>query len=170
MRSEEPVDRRGGPMIRAGRDLGHASATLAHAVAERLGLAPADWECLSLLCENEPMPAGRLAELTGLSTGAVTGLVDRLVAAGYVERRRDREDRRRVFVGLVPGALARIQPLFDPMLAELSELHTRYGDDELTLVVRALEDGSEVVRRHALRIRSATEAAGSVHEAGPAAS
>ena len=85
-------------MIRAGRSVGNASAMLNHAVAERLGLDPTAWECLTLLFEQGPVTAGRLAELTGLTTGAVTGLVDRLEGAGYVRRERDPKDRRRVIV------------------------------------------------------------------------
>lgn len=145
-------------MIRAGRELGNASSMFGHAVAERLGIAPADWECLVLLFEHGTMPAGRLAELTGLSTGAITGLVDRLVAAGFVTRRRDRNDRRRVFVELVAESTDIVQPVCDPMLAELVELHARYSDEEVALVVKALLEGAEVVRRHAVLVRSATQA------------
>lgn len=143
-------------MIRAGRSLGQASAMLNHAVAERLALHPTSWECLSLLFEHGSMPAGRLAELTGLTTGAVTGLVDRLEAGGYVHRQRDPDDRRRVIVELVPSALADAVPLFRPMLADMGEIHSRYSDQQLAAIGECLRDAAGVLRDHALRIRRET--------------
>jgi len=67
--------------------------------SEALGLAPADLVCMCLLQLHGPATPGWLAEKTSLSTGAVTGVVDRLERAGYVTRARDPQDRRRVIVG-----------------------------------------------------------------------
>ena len=69
-----------------------------------LGLNPTDVRCVDLLDQHGTMTAGALAELAGLSTGAVTFLLDRLERAGFVRRVRDLEDRRRVLVELVPLA------------------------------------------------------------------
>jgi DNA-binding MarR family transcriptional regulator len=69
---------------------------------EEVGLNSTDFASLCLLLLHGPAPAGRLAELTGLTTGAVTGLVDRLERAGLVRREVDPEDRRKVIV--VPDA------------------------------------------------------------------
>ena len=143
-------------MVRAGRSLGNASAMLNHAVAERLGLDPTAWECLTLLFEHGSVTAGRLAELTGLTTGAVTGLIDRLEAAGYARRERDPKDRRRVIVALVPSALAGAMPLFAPMLAEMRVAHERYSDEEMAAIVTCLQDAADILRRHALRVRAET--------------
>jgi DNA-binding MarR family transcriptional regulator len=66
--------------------------------SEALGLAPADLVCMCLLQLHGPATPGWIAEVTGLSTGAVTGVVDRLERAGYVTRARDPQDRRRVIV------------------------------------------------------------------------
>jgi hypothetical protein len=66
--------------------------------SETLGLAPADLVCMCLLQLHGPATPGWIAEMTGLSTGAVTGVVDRLERAGYVTRARDPQDRRRVIV------------------------------------------------------------------------
>jgi DNA-binding MarR family transcriptional regulator len=144
-------------LVRAGRSVGNASAMLNHAVAERLGLDPTAWECATLLFEHGPVTAGRLAELTGLTSGAVTGLVDRLEAAGYVRRERDPDDRRRVIVTLVPAAFAGVMPLFEPMLAEMHASHARYTEDQLAAIVECLQDAADVLRRHALRLRADAE-------------
>ena len=64
--------------------------------------------CLDLIGRLGPMTAGRLAEESGLTTGAVTFILDRLEEAGMVTRRRDTEDRRRVWVEIVPEARQRL--------------------------------------------------------------
>src|ERR671936_1321222 len=68
------------------------------AVADVLGLHITDHKCLDLIYRFGAMPAGRLAELTGLTTGAVTGIIDRLEKAGYVRRTNDPKDRRRTII------------------------------------------------------------------------
>ena len=72
------------------------------AVADRLGMNPTDLQCLNILSETGPVAAGRLAEETGLTTGAVTGVIDRLERAGYAWRERDPKDKRRVIVHPLP--------------------------------------------------------------------
>jgi DNA-binding MarR family transcriptional regulator len=69
---------------------------------EEVGLNSTDFASLCLLLLHGPTPAGRLAELTGLTTGAVTGLIDRLEQAGLVRREVDPGDRRKVII--VPDA------------------------------------------------------------------
>jgi DNA-binding MarR family transcriptional regulator len=69
---------------------------------EDVGVNPTDLGALCLLLLHGPAPAGRLAELTGLTTGAVTGVVDRLEQGGFVRRDIDPADRRKVIV--VPDA------------------------------------------------------------------
>ena len=77
-----------------------------HAVAQRLGLGPSDSQLISLLNLHGPLTPGRLAELTGLTTGTVTGVIDRLERAGFVRRERDTTDRRKVLVTPVAEAMA----------------------------------------------------------------
>jgi DNA-binding MarR family transcriptional regulator len=77
-----------------------------HQVAQRVGIGASDSQMLSLLSLHGPLAPGRLAELTGLTTGTVTGVVDRLEEAGFVRRERDATDRRKVLVTPVPEAMA----------------------------------------------------------------
>lgn len=146
-------------LLRAGRSLGNSSSMLLSACADRLGLHSTDWGCVLLLNEAlpEPLTAGQLAELTGLTTGAVTGVLDRLEHAGFVQRARDPDDRRRVIVRIVPEQMARIQPLFAGMIADMLALHGDYSDDELAAVVDMLTRSSEILRSHARRIRRGEE-------------
>jgi DNA-binding MarR family transcriptional regulator len=79
-----------------------ADRRLRLAAADRLGIGASDFDALLLIDATGPMTAGRLAEAMGLTTGAVTGLVDRLQRAGWVQRTRHEADRRQVLIELAP--------------------------------------------------------------------
>ena len=88
-------------------------------VAERMGLSATDEKCIDLAMRAEgPLTAGRLAELSGLSTGAVTGVIDRLERAGFVRRVRDPHDRRKVLVEVTVGDVEKFGQLFEEAQAE----------------------------------------------------
>src|ERR1700743_519707 len=78
-----------------------------------------------------PMAAGRIAELSGLSTGAVTGVIDRLERAGYVRRVRDPHDRRKVLVEVSRGSLARYGNAYDGLTSALDSALVGYTDETL---------------------------------------
>src|SRR6185369_8890557 len=83
-------------------------------VMERAGLNRTDWRCLDILGTRGPMTAGQLAEAVRLTSGAVTGVLDRLEAAGLVRRIRDTKDRRKVIVE-VTAELDRLgAPVYGP--------------------------------------------------------
>src|SRR6201990_3095550 len=104
-------------------------------VASRVGISSSDLECLDFLNLEGRVTAGRLAEVTGLTTGAITGVVDRLEKAGFVRRERDADDRRKVLVKFQPGAERRIMPLFKPMeRASMAALES-YSDKELAFLL-----------------------------------
>src|SRR5260221_887836 len=81
-------------------------------VASRVGISSSDLECLDFLNLEGRVTAGRLAEVTGLTTGAITGVVDRLENAGLVRRERDDNDRRKVFIATVPDNVATVGRLY----------------------------------------------------------
>src|SRR6516164_7736183 len=83
-------------------------AMFAKTVADRAGISASDMDCMDFLNLEGRMTAGRLAELTGLTTGAITGVIDRLEKAGYVRRERDESDRRKVFIAPVPERMMEI--------------------------------------------------------------
>src|SRR6516164_4172705 len=78
------------------------------ALAEQIGINTTDMQCLNILDYEGPVPAGRLAELTGLTTGAITAAIDRLERAGYVQRERGAADRRQVLVHVLPEGRERL--------------------------------------------------------------
>src|SRR3982751_5981610 len=74
------------------------SVMFSQVVADKVGLHSTDNKCLDFLILNGPSTAGQLAKYTGLTTGAVTAMVDRLIKAGFVRRQHSEEDRRKVVI------------------------------------------------------------------------
>ncbi|MBR0695797.1 MarR family transcriptional regulator [Bradyrhizobium lablabi] len=111
------------------------------AVANVAGISNSDLECMDILYLEGRVTAGRLAEVTGLTTGAITGVVDRLEKAGYVRRERDASDRRKVFISVVPEKAAEIGKFYVPMQQAMEKVWSGYTDDELRLLLRFANDG-----------------------------
>ena len=110
------------------RELSTRTVIFHHLIGERLGLNPTDHKCLDVMIRNRTqMTASQIAEETGLSTGAITGVVDRLEKAGYVRRKRDQNDRRLVFINvLMDKAMVKISPIFDPIKQASRSLYSKY--------------------------------------------
>jgi DNA-binding MarR family transcriptional regulator len=104
------------------------------AVADRLGVNRTDLRCLDLLERHGAMTAGELAQASGLTTGAVTRLLDRVEGMGYARRVRDSADRRRVLVELTPRARERASELYGPMAQAGQTGLERYSVEQLKLL------------------------------------
>ncbi|MBY8847534.1 MarR family transcriptional regulator [Saccharothrix longispora] len=117
-------------------------------LAERLGLSQTDEKCLDLALRAEgPVTAGRIAELSGLSTGAVTGVIDRLEHAGYVRRVRDPHDRRKVLVEVTLGEEARSARLSLGAQAALAEVLSGFTPEERDVLERYSRTVIEAFRK-----------------------
>ncbi|GHC77133.1 MarR family transcriptional regulator [Streptomyces flavofungini] len=107
-------------------------------IARRLGLNVTDLTCLGFLIEaaaaGESLVAGDLAERARLTTGAVTGVLNRLEKAGYVRRQPDPQDRRRVHVTMEESAQSRILEVYGPVYERLGALFADYGPDEIAVL------------------------------------
>jgi DNA-binding MarR family transcriptional regulator len=114
-------------------------------VANVAGISGSDLECLDFLNLEGRVTAGRLAEVTGLTTGAITGVVDRLEKAGFVRRERDEADRRKVFIVTVPENVAEIGRFYVPMQTAMQKLWGTYSDAELKLLLRFASEGYKSV-------------------------
>ena len=119
------------------RELSTRTVIFHHLIGERLGLNPTDHKCLDVIIRAKmPMTASQLAEETGLSTGAITGVVDRLEKAGYVKRKRDTNDRRLIFIKpLLDKAMIKLGPIFEPIRKASMNLYSKYTDEELTTIL-----------------------------------
>ena len=108
----------------------------AKAVADRAGISSSDMDCMDFLNVEGRMTAGRLAELTGLTSGAITGVIDRLERAGFVRRERDADDRRKVFIAPVAERVMELARPFELMQRAMHKQSAGYTDAELKLLLR----------------------------------
>ena len=120
-------------------------------IAGRMGINATDLQCLNILDYEGAVPAGRLAELTGLTTGAITSAVDRLEKAGYVQRLRDHQDRRRVIVQKIPRDGLEVFGSIDHLW---QEVYSRYGDQELAVILAFFETLHEMHQEVVIRLHS----------------
>jgi len=135
--------------------VGAYSVLFSQAVGDRAGMNPTDVESLDFLLREGPMTAGRLAELTGLSTGgAITALIDRLERLAYVRREPDPADRRRVIVRALPENFPPdLESLYMPLEAAMNELLAHYSDEEIALLLGFTVRTNEVMQQQNARIR-----------------
>ena len=122
---------------------GH-SLLYSQAVAARLGINSTDLECLDFLGRRGPMTAGAMAEEAGLTTGAVTGIVDRLEAAGLARRSSDPFDRRKVVIHAEATRKARICALFQPMEAAILAALASFNERDLEILLKFLSKAAQV--------------------------
>jgi DNA-binding MarR family transcriptional regulator len=116
------------------RDVSGQGVLFSAAAASLLGVNSTDLEVMGYLTDG-PRTAGALAQAAGLTTGAITGVVDRLERAGYARRERDRADRRKVMVRMTDTALERTAPIFQPMEHAVSAALADYDEHDLELLL-----------------------------------
>jgi DNA-binding MarR family transcriptional regulator len=131
-----------------------ATDAVDEAAAQKLGLNRTDSRCMDILDQHGQMSAGELARESGLSTGAITAVVDRLVRIGYVQRIADPNDRRRVLVGPTEKARADVWELFGPLAHAVRPLLAGYGEADLRLLIDFQQLSRELQERHAAWIRA----------------
>jgi DNA-binding MarR family transcriptional regulator len=129
------------------------------AIADHLGMNRTDMRCLDLLDQAGGMTAGELARAAGLTSGAVTAVVDRLEKAGMAARIPDPADRRRVRIAVTPKLWEATGALMTPFLEESQAILDDYTTDELARFSDFLERVIAVQAKHIERIRRSPEPA-----------
>jgi DNA-binding MarR family transcriptional regulator len=137
------------------RDLSGAVIIFHEAVSRRLGMTAAERRTLSVLGEMGVATPGQLATATGLTTGAITGIVDRLEKAGYAKREPNPDDRRSV---LIHGrqqekVMALLRPIFGSLSAAMAELAARYTPEQLAVIHQYLAETTEVLRTETQKLK-----------------
>jgi DNA-binding MarR family transcriptional regulator len=115
-------------------------------IARRAGINATDMECLDLIMMGGPATAGEIGRRTGLSSGAVTGLIDRLEKLGLVERTADPNDRRKVLVKVREDRIGPIGRQFEPLAKRMQVLLASYSREELKLLLDFTERSGEIVQ------------------------
>jgi len=159
MSSDMSTDELRAAVLLAARRVGSQATLFSLAVAERLGLAGTDVECLDRLLVEGRLTVGRLAELTGVTTGSATRMVDRLEQAGFVKRIPDPTDRRRVLVEAVPGVAAKLGALHESLRRSQTDLIDGYDDGQLRLLVEFLRGIDQAMVVETARMRAPSEEA-----------
>jgi DNA-binding MarR family transcriptional regulator len=143
-----------GELIGEFRAAGNQDSAFDNMAAERLGLNRTDLHAINIIENSGGLTAGELAAAAGLTTGAVTGVVDRLERAGYARRVPDPEDRRRVKLEVTPKFYARADKIWGPVAADwAARLGGRFTAEELERVIDFLRITNELSREHLERLR-----------------
>lgn len=124
------------------------------AVAHQLDMPVSDVHGLAALLETGPAGVRRLADLMGMTTSAVTRLVDRLERDGYVRREPDPADRRRILVHIVPERVARVARFYEPLNVRWQRQIGQYSDVELRFLLGFLRKGREDAQAETVTLRA----------------
>jgi DNA-binding MarR family transcriptional regulator len=114
-------------------------------IARRVGVNSTDLECLDLILMSGPSSAGEIARHTGLTSGAVTGLIDRLERLGLVERTADPADRRKVLVRVREDRIGPIAALYAPLEKAMQALLAGYSKEELKVLIDFSERAGDLL-------------------------
>ncbi|HEU4737228.1 MAG TPA: MarR family transcriptional regulator [Solirubrobacterales bacterium] len=140
-------------LIAAFRASGNQDSAFENLAADRLGVNHTDLHCLNAIENAGGLTAGELAAELGLTSGAVTGVIDRLERAGFARRVPDPADRRRVKVEVTPAFYACAKRIWGPLAAEWeASLASRFTAAELSRITEFLRLTNEVGKRHLDRL------------------
>jgi DNA-binding MarR family transcriptional regulator len=133
---------------------GNQDSAFDNLAAERLGVNRTDLHCLNIIENSGGLTAGQLAAEAGLTTGAVTGVIDRLERAGFARRVPDPGDRRRIKLEVTPKFYARADRIWGPLKADWdSRLGRRFTTGDLERLIEFLKATNELSREHLERVR-----------------
>jgi DNA-binding MarR family transcriptional regulator len=123
--------------------------------AKQLGISETDLLCLNIVENSGGLSAGELAARSGLTAGAITGVIDRLERVGYARRVSNSADRRRVRVEVTPAFYSSAGRIWGPMATDWhTTLTRRFTSEELELITSFLRATNELGRRHLDRLRN----------------
>lgn len=141
-------------LIREFRASTNQDLAFEHLAAEELGVNETDLHCVNIIENSGGLSAGELASLSGLTAGAVTGVIDRLEQAGFVRRVSDASDRRRVMVEVTAAFYGRANRIWGPLAADWhGVLAARFTVQELKRITDFLTAANDLSRRHVERLR-----------------
>ncbi|MED3997072.1 MarR family transcriptional regulator [Peribacillus frigoritolerans] len=114
-------------------------------MAQKIGVSHTDLKSAEILNETGPITAGELSKITGLSTGSVTALINRLEKSGYVKRERDQLDGRKVMIMPIPERQEQIKSHYQSLSMATKELCSAYNEQELILINQFVEEITKIM-------------------------
>ncbi|SMO36312.1 DNA-binding transcriptional regulator, MarR family [Chryseobacterium rhizoplanae] len=134
----------------ASRSYSDASIFMHEAIARKVGLSSADHKYLGLILKYESITAGEISKLTGLTTGAVTGLIDRLEKKELLKRQFIQEDRRKVIIiPNVENSMKLLGPIFDELQKKTLELIATFSQKEIESIERYFREATLLMKETA---------------------
>ncbi|QNL48740.1 MarR family transcriptional regulator [Olivibacter sp. SDN3] len=124
----------------------YTSIQMHETIARQAGFSGTDHKYLGFFLQKGKLTAGELAGLTGLTTGAVTGLIDRFEKKKLVTRQYDKSDRRKVFI--VPDTkkiTALFEPFYKAFQKETEDLLASFSDTEINIIKSYLLKNTELM-------------------------
>lgn len=131
----------------------NANDAIDEVFAQFLGANRTDVRVIDLLDVHGPMTAGELADRAGVTTGAVTAIVDRMERAGFLRRVRDDADRRKVRIELTEEAVRIGEEFYAPIAERGTQMLMRYTVEELRTVLDVVRNGRELSETFAAEMR-----------------
>lgn len=131
----------------ASRQYSDTSIFMHEAIARKAGLTGSDHKYLGLILQHKELTAGDLSKLTGLTTGAVTGLIDRLEKKKLLKRQFTKDDRRKVLI--VPNmenSMQLLQPLFSELQEKTLELLASFSTTEIQTIERYFVEATAIMK------------------------
>ncbi|MGE7186536.1 MarR family transcriptional regulator [Peribacillus sp. NPDC006672] len=114
-------------------------------MAQKIGVSHTDLKSAEILNETGPITAGELSKITGLSTGSVTALINRLEKSGYVKRERDHMDGRRVMITLISERQDHIKSHYQSLSMATKDLCSAYNEQELIFITQFVRDITKIM-------------------------
>jgi DNA-binding MarR family transcriptional regulator len=156
-----------------GRELSARTVLFHQAVADRLGIGITDHKCLDIAhraAQKQTLTAGMLAEETGLTTGAITGVLDRLEKAGFIKREKHPTDRRQVVIRVLDDRAHEFDEIFGPFQKAWTEYCSRFGHEQLAVIRDFVVGASKLMTAQTERLRRETGARSELRAAAAEAS
>jgi DNA-binding MarR family transcriptional regulator len=138
----------------SGEQMGVESVAFHAIAADKLGLHLSDMKALSILQQSGPLGSSKLAELSNLTPGAITSMVDRLAAQNFVHRVPDMRDARRVLIELDQQRMKEIQTLYGSMIAHMARLLESLNETELEIIATYQRSVVVLMREEALNLQT----------------
>jgi len=130
----------------ASRQYSDASIFMHEAIARKAGLSGADHKYLGLILQHKELTAGDISKLTGLTTGAVTGLIDRLEKKKLLKRQFTKDDRRKVIIIPNPeNSMKLLQPIFSELQQKTADLIASFTEKEIQIIERYFLEATTIM-------------------------
>ncbi|QLH47559.1 MAG: MarR family transcriptional regulator [Bacteroidota bacterium] len=124
----------------------YSDASMHEAIARKAGLSGTDHKYLGLILQHKELTAGDISKITGLTTGAVTGLIDRLEKKKLLKRQFTKDDRRKVII--IPNAdnsMKLLQPIFSELQQKTADLIASFSEKEIQIIERYFTEATDIM-------------------------